>query len=229
MNLFTHYQNLYISFEEEFNNSNVAIDNLIDSQNDDRYGITLLIRPPENIKETIAEFNSELSKIEPDQYYYRNSDIHITVLSIISCYSGFKLKSINIDDYITIIQNSIKDINSFYIEFNGITATPSGILIQGFPTGDKLNNIRNNLRESFGQSKLQQSIDKRYTLQTAHSTIVRFRKEITNKSRFISILEKYRNFNFGTFHVDTLEFVANDWYQRKEKVETLSTFKLNSR
>lgn len=228
MNLSAHYQDLYSSFVTELNNSNVAIDNLIDSKKDDRYGITLLIRPPENIKNTIAEFSSKLSKIEPDQYYYRNSDIHITVLSIISCYSGFKLSSINIDDYITIIQNLIKDKNSFDIEFNGITATPSGIIIQGFPTDDKLNDIRNNLRASFGQSKLQQSIDKRYTLQTAHSTVVRFRKEISNKSRFISFLEKYRHFHFGTFHADTLELVVNDWYQRTEKVETLATFKLNS-
>lgn len=229
MHLSNHYNNLCKSFVNDLTKSNVTVDELIDSNNDDRYGITLLIRPPENIKDKIAEINSELIEIEPEQYYYRHSDIHITLLSIISCYSGFQLNSININDYSSLINKVIKGRNSFDIKFKGITAAPSGILIQGFPLDTTLNNIRNDLRTAFSQSKLQQSIDKRYTLQTAHSTVVRFRKEIINKSRFISFLEKYRNFNFGTFQVNRFELVANDWYQRKEKVETLSKFKLNSR
>ena len=39
----------------------------------------------------------EIKKIEPNQYFYPNSDIHITVMSIISCYDGFDMTKIDFE------------------------------------------------------------------------------------------------------------------------------------
>ena len=227
MNLKIHYDNLYADFREKIQLVNFNIDEFIDSNSDDRYGVTLLFRPPIEVKQKIQSFLNELNVVDPYQYYYRSSDIHITVLSIISCYSGFKLDQINISDYSRIINGSIKIIKSFDINFKGITATLNGVMIQGFMRNNNLNDIRDNLRKNFRNSGLEESIDKRYALQTAHSTVVRFRKEVENKLEFVKVLEKYRDFHFGSFKVDKLEFVSNDWYQKIEKVKTLETFCLD--
>ncbi|GGW99959.1 2'-5' RNA ligase family protein [Salegentibacter mishustinae] len=226
MNLTEHYKKLYESSIINIENGDYRTDLLIDSPADRRFGITLLIRPPENVKNRIQLFLDELKQIDPSQYYYPNSDIHITVMSIISCYEGFRLDQISLPDYIDLIKESLSEIDRFEIKFKGITASDSGIMIQGFPQNDILNDLRNNLRTKFKNSDLEQSIDKRYSLQTAHSTVLRFRRKLQNKNKFLEIIEKYKNYDFESFEVKKLELVFNDWYQRKKNSKLLEKFRI---
>ncbi|TCD11115.1 mutarotase [Pedobacter frigidisoli] len=225
MNLADHYNKLYTESIAKIDSGNYEIDHLIDSDDDYRFGITLVIRPDETTKANIQHFLSEVKAIEPGQYYYENSDLHITVMSIISCYVGFKLEDINVEDYVDLINQVLENHKNFKIQFKGLTASPSCILIQGFLT-DTLNEIRDDLRTGFKNSDLQQSIDKRYAIQTAHSTIVRFRSELTYKTELLALMEKYRDYDFGTFEVSKIELVYNDWYQRERFVKKLHEFDL---
>jgi 2'-5' RNA ligase len=226
MNLIEHYNKLYTNSIQEIKLDSYQIDELIDSAIDNRFGITLLLRPDNNVKEEIKKFLFNIRMIEPNQYFYPESDLHVTILSIISCYHGFSITRIRIEDYIKIIHDSINGIGSFNIEFRGITASSSCLMIQGFLNDNTLNQIRNNLRINFRDSDLEQSIDKRYSIQTAHSTILRLKEKLNNKDGFLKILEAYRDYNFGSFPVNSIELVFNDWYQRKEFVEILYKFEL---
>lgn len=226
MNLKEHYNKLYQDSIQKIQSDAYQVDELIDSPNDNRFGITLLLRPDNIVKGNIQELLSKLKLIEPNQYFYRDSDLHVTVMSIISCYNGFNLNQIRIDDYIKIIEKSITGLSPFNIEFRGVTASPSCLMVQGFSEDNTLNRFRNNLRSDIKDSDLEQSIDKRYAIQTAHSTIFRLKENFSNKEDFLKIVEEYRDFYFGTFTVDTMELVFNDWYQRKEYVKTLYKFKL---
>ena len=219
MTLEVHYNNLYIQSVESILSDNYLIDELIVSALDNRFGITLLIRPCIEVKNNIQKFLNELKNVEPNQYYYDNSDIHITVMSIISCYDGFKLESIEIQEYVELIKESLTTISNIEIEFKGVTASSSCLMIQGFMSNDMLNELRNKLRETFKNSTLQQSIDQRYAIQTAHATVVRFKEKLQLKSGFLKVVEKYRNHNFGTFEVENIELVYNDWYQRAKFVK----------
>lgn len=224
MNLATHYNQLFTDSAQTILNNKYTIDTKIDAETDHRFGITLLIRPPEFIKNKIQSFLNELKKEDSTQYYYPNSDMHITVLSIISCYEGFKLEQIKPEEYIVVIQENLTVLQNLEINFNGITASNSAIMIQGFPTNDSLNSFRNLLRNAFQNSHLEQSIDSRYILFTAHSTICRFRKSIVDTKKIISLLEDYRMYDFGKFEVNELELVYNDWYQKKQKTQILHQF-----
>ncbi len=227
MNLESHYNKLYESSIKKISNDEYTIDNLIDSPQDKRFGVTLLIRPSLEVKNEIQKFLRKLKACEPNQYYYDSSDIHITVMSIISCYDGFKLENTCLSKYIDIINKSLVNTPcNLEISFKGITASPSCIMIQGFMNNETLKNTRHNLRHNFKNSTLEQSLDKRYAIQTAHATVVRFKNKLTDKNLFLELLNKYKNYNFGSFKVDALEFVYNDWYQKKEHVKTLSKFHL---
>jgi 2'-5' RNA ligase len=226
MNLAEHYNKLYADSIAKIANGEYEIDHLIDSDTDHRFGITLVIRPDTATNNNIQQFLSEVKAIEPDQYYYHNSDIHITLMSIISCYDGFDLKNIHIEDYIQLIQQILSKHKGFKIQFKGLTASPSCILIQGFLT-DTLNEIRDDLRAGFKNSDLQQSIDKRYAIQTAHSTVIRFRSQLEDKDELVQLIEKYRDFDFGTFQVKQIELVYNDWYQREKFVKKLHQFSIS--
>jgi len=219
-----HYDRLYENSIQQIRGNDYSIDNQIDSVSDKRFGLTLIIRPDTETKNKIQVFLDELKAIDPDQYYYPNSDIHITVMSIISCYDDFDVASISILDYVAIIEKSLVDIGKIEINFQGVTASPSAIMLQGFTNTNSLNDLRNNLRTQFKDSGLEQSIDKRYSIQTAHSTVARFRKPISNKEKLLAIVEKYRDYNFGKFKVDGYYLVYNDWYQREKRVKELHKF-----
>lgn len=227
MSLTAHYEQLWQKSLSQFEQGIYEQDTLIDDRTDKRYGITLLARPDKKVKDSIQNFLSHVKEVEPDQYYYPASDIHITIMSIISCHEGFHLDMIRTEDYENVIQQAIRGCRKFEMTFKGITASPSCVMLQGFPVDDTLNDIRNSLRTHFRKSDLQQSIDKRYIIQTAHSTVVRFRNPLNNIDALISVLKEYRNHHFGSFEVKNLELVYNDWYQREKFVKTLRTFSLD--
>jgi 2'-5' RNA ligase len=226
MDLIEHYNKLYSDSLPRIKSDSYVVDELIDSPTDNRFGITLLSRPDNAIKTEIQKFLDKIRAIEPQQYFYRNSDLHVTVLSIISCYNGFQLSKIPVEKYVKVIQKSISGLKPFQVEFRGITVSPSCVMVQGFLENDTLNQIRDRLRTNFQKSGLEQSIDKRYAIQTAHSTIFRLREKLKNKEDFIKIIEEYREYYFGTFTVETIEFVFNDWYQREEYVKKIFDFNL---
>jgi hypothetical protein len=98
--------------------------------------------------------------------------------------------------------------------------------IQAFPENDHLDQIRDRLREQFKYSNLENSLDKRYRISTAHSTVMRFRKKVEQADVLIEVLESFRQHDFGATQVRDLELVFNDWCQRSEKVKQLHIFSL---
>lgn len=226
MNLQEHYDQLYKKAKEAILDGKYSIDSDIKNESDSRFGITLLIRPSDEIKSEIQLLLYDLRKAEPEQYFYPDSDIHITVMSIISCSEEFTLNQISPNDYIEIICKSLVEVDNIKIKFKGITASPSAIMIQGFPTDETLNNLRNKLRENFKDSGLQQSIDSRYTISAAHATVMRFQDKLQDPKKLIEITDKYRDYDFGEFEVKNLELVYNDWYQRKSNTRVLGDFGL---
>ncbi|MFD2943613.1 2'-5' RNA ligase family protein [Flavobacterium notoginsengisoli] len=226
MNLTEHYNQLYKTSSEAILEGKYVTDSEIKNESDSRFGITLLIRPNDEIKANIQHFINELKKAEPEQYFYPDSDIHITVMSIISCSTAFNLSQISPSEYIEVICRSLVEVNKIKIHYKGITASPSAIMIQGFPSDETLNNLRNRLRENFKNSDLQQSIDSRYEISTAHSTIMRFQEKLHNPKKLLEIAEKFRDYDFGEFDVTSIELVYNDWYQRKSTTRVLGDFGL---
>ena len=224
-NLSDHYDKMWESSRELFNNGICEVDPLIDDQKDNRRGVTLLARPGRELLDQIILLQNELRQIEPDQYYQPIKDLHLTILSIISCFAGFQLNHIEPKHYQQIVQECLKE--PFIIKYKGVTASSSGILIQGFPENDGLLLLRDQLRKKFKNSDVQHSIDSRYKISTAHITVMRFRKDLTQPKELVRALDKFRNHSFGSMTINQLYLVFNDWYQRREIVKDLATFALS--
>ncbi|QKG56539.1 mutarotase [Hymenobacter sp. BRD128] len=226
MTLAEHYTSMREAAVRQLAHGAADLDPLIDSLHDDRRGITLLARPPAAITTVMEAMLADFRRIDPAQYYYPASDIHLTILSIISCYSGFTLRAIDPDAYRATVQTSLQDCRAFPITYAGLTASPGSIMVQGFPQDDGLASLRNTTRRIFQSSGLQQSIDQRYRLQTAHSTVIRFRKPLANPALLLAVLRKYEQHFVGTFEVNTVELVYNDWYQRAPNTVLLAKYAL---
>lgn len=224
--LLQRYDRLFYQSVGSIGNGNVLPDGMIDHMNDNRRGLTLLIRPAGDVKDRIHRFQEEMRGIDEEQYYQPATDLHITVLSIISCYEGFALSEVSLPDYVQVISESIKDIREIGLDCKGITASREAVMIQGFPTDNSLNMLRDRLRKNFGHTELQQSIDSRYPLSTAHITSIRFRKALKAPGRFAAMLQQHRKSDFGKMQAASLELVYNDWYQKNTVVKTLHRFTL---
>jgi len=226
MGLINHYATLHESALSIVRKEGFSIDKELYNPKDHRRGLTLLLRPNPRLIEALNQFIFEGKSLFPNQYFYPPTDLHLTIMPIISCYEGFSLDNLDLSTYDQLIKNSLKGICKFEIRFEGVFASPSCLMVKGFPLDENLMNLRQNLRKSFATSNVEQSLDKRYKLVAAHSTLVRFTKPIEEKEKVFALIDAYKNFNFGTQYFDQVEFVYNDWYQRESIVRTLHTYPL---
>lgn len=223
----TIYDSLWEESTKKFKDNKFEHDYYLNNrEKDHRRGISIIGRLESKVITKLLDFLDECKLIEPNQYYYDRSNMHITILSIITCFDGFNIESINKEAYIDIIKKSIIEEEPLQILFKGITASPSCIMVQGFPLDNRLSLLRQRLRDNFKKSTLEHSIDKRYTLETAHSTIIRLKNPIINNNLFIDCLNKYRDHNFGVSEIDNIEFVYNDWYMDSSIVSKIETITL---
>ncbi|MCX7708540.1 MAG: mutarotase [Clostridia bacterium] len=203
-------------------------DFLCRKEQDKRRGLSVVCRPNECILQRFRDFIHKAEQLEPHQYYYDPQELHITVLSIISCYDGFDLKNKDPEAYTGVIEKSIQQAGPMKITFHGITASKSCVMLQGFPKNEELELLRGRLRDNFRTSGLEASIDQRYTLQTAHSTVIRFGNPFLNPGGFADFLKQYREFDFGVTEIGEVEFYFNDWYMSEAVSTKLACYSLKS-
>lgn len=223
-----HYNNLYNESFTKIRNGDYQLDEMLKVLGKDkRLGITLITRIKGEPKQNIGKFLLQVQEIEPTQYYYLNNDLHITVMPLITSHVDFDLQNVPLEDYIQLIKQSLTDIGPFNIIFKGITASPSCIMIKGFLEDDTLDRLRNNMRLTFRSSKLENTLDNRYPLITAHSTVIRFKNDIADTDKLLNLLEAYKDTFFGTLMVKSLELTCNNWYHSIS--DTLHTFDLKDK
>jgi hypothetical protein len=99
MDLAEHYNKLHNDSISKIANCKYEIYHLTDYDDDNRFGVTLAIRPDAATNYNIQQFLGEAMAIDPSQYYYQNAYIHINLTSIISCCDGFDLNNINVQEF----------------------------------------------------------------------------------------------------------------------------------
>lgn len=209
-----------------FQQNRCETDPLIADPNDRRRGLTLRIRPNAYIISKIEQFTETLRTVAPNQYYPPTSDLHLTALTIVSCREGYCCDDDMGKAYADAIAECIRGLPPPHIEFHGITASPSCLLVQGFPQNDSLAALRKLLRERFKTSPLPNTIDSRYPARTAHITIMRFHESQDDLGGFVRFLTENIDYQFGIQEVDEMELVHNDWYHKKANTKIISTFSL---
>lgn len=222
------YNQLYHSSKQNLRAGKIDIDqNLLDQKNDHRRGLSIILRPDGNTAHQIGRFQDQMQEIDSSQYYQPKTDQHITVLSIITAYDGFKLEQIDIEHYSNIISDALKNHEKFSILLQGVTCSTGAVMIQGFDESGSLQAMRENIKQAFNNSNIKDSLDSRYNLKTAHFTIARFTQLLSDPQSYYEIIEKYREHNFGSFEVAELDFVYHDWYHSTDKLQILKKLKLH--
>lgn len=218
------YKALFESSIAQIAAKRYQVDPLIDDPNDNRMGLTLRIRPSRLVAHQIWQQVAELQQKNPLHYFYPIEELHITVMTVVSCYPSYCFDHELLSAYCSVIERAISNIQRFTISLEGVTASPACVMVQGFPQDNTLEQIRENLRREFSQSALEQSLDRRYVNKLAHLTAVRFKNSELDVTTLLQWLLQNRNRSFGKFEVSTLELVLNDWYHRGTRTTILWQF-----
>lgn len=221
------YEQMWQQFTDAVSSNSYQCDPYLNGQPDTRRGITALAYLADNspdVAARIGQFLDHLSQHEPQQYYYPSDELHVTLLSVISCLQGFQLSDIDPQAYVDVFHRALRGLDPIQLELRGVTASPSCIVIQGYPVGNELDILRQRLRDGLQASGLQTSIDARYKLITAHLTAMRFRQPLQNPQQLQALCAEYRHYPFGSVILNQCDLVFNNWYQTLAETHHLARY-----
>jgi len=181
---------------------------------DPRRGLTLIARPSQALKMRFESVVDRLADHEPLQYRYPITDMHVTILSLFTVTEHPTPHLLRLEDYCASVRAALDGIEPFDIDFHGITMSRSAVVAQGYPRGPALETLRDRLRAQLCENGLGASLDQRYRLVTAHTTLFRFVSPLQDAQRVTTLLKSLRNEPLGSMHVNEVELVINDWLCR---------------
>jgi 2'-5' RNA ligase len=223
------YETLWNDAVAAFERGQPQVDaHLSDRANDLRHCVTLVLSPSPAVRDAVADYLRCLATLCPGQHFYRPDELHVTVLSVISGTEHWQREMDRLPDCRRVIGEALSRHAPFKITFRGVTASPASVLIQGFPAGESLIAIRQDLREAFAQNGLGDMPDRRYKLTGAHMTAMRFAKPVSDLKPLLSFLKESRGFLFGECEVNEFQLIFDDWYASAEQVRVLQEYSLKS-
>lgn len=191
---------------------------------DKRMGLTLLVRLDRKILDNIQVVLRKLSRIEPYQYYYPVTDLHITLMDLIGAKEGFVYKREVLQSYKQMLKAVLPNVPSFEVSFDGATISDGAVILKGYYSHGLLF-LRDSIRRF---AKLHDiPLEERYPSFTAHVTIVRFREKMRRRNLYLNEIERLENRHFGKMDVKQTEFVYHDWYNLSYKTKLLGTYNLS--
>src|SRR5690606_24338076 len=131
MNLTELYNSLYTKSIDNIRNGNNKIDRSIDDKNDKRRGVTVLIRPNDNIQEAIARFHQGLMIVVRGQDYQPGPAQRVRVLCSHSCDEGHTVGLVATAAYVRRVERGARDTVDIGLDFQGISAPPEAVMAQG--------------------------------------------------------------------------------------------------
>ena len=221
------YETLWANALAAFQRGEPELDpHLPDKRQDLRRGISLALRLNPDVQSRIQAWLAEIAPLCPGQYFYPPAEMHITLLSFISASTEWRREMPWFAVGRALLPDILRSQPSWEIQFRGITASPAGILIQGFPADDTMNQLRDQLRAAFTRAGLGQHLDRRYKISSAHITVLRFCHRQIDWAQLLPKLQASREIDFGRLRVDRLQLLWGDWYATTGIVRKLQEFPL---
>lgn len=190
-------------------------------------GLSLIAKIPSEIAIKFSTVTDESMRLYEDQFYYDKTDLHITILEIITCDRKLILTDEDINKYIAVIDKLVTKSGSLIFEFKGIITTKSCVVAKGYSIDNTLNDLREKLRTEFKNQILLNTIDNRYVALAAHCTLVRFKNKFKISNEYLNWMEKINDYYLGKCTISELELRIGNWSLTKEKSVCINKFHLH--
>lgn len=223
-----HYDAMWTRAVDAVAAGDIDIDPELSAGPDPRRGLTLIARPDAKLAARFEGLLDPMTGAEPDQYRCAAADMHVTMLSLVTVADHPSPEMARLDDYRAAVDAALAGVESFAIDFSGITLSRAAVVAQGFPCDATLATLRERLRDALRTRGLDASLDGRYRLVTAHSTLLRFAAPLRDPAGFVALLETLRHRPLGRLEVGAVELVVNDWYMSSGSLRRLARLPLAS-
>jgi 2'-5' RNA ligase len=219
------YTRLWAEAADHFQNGLVGIDPYLrDKEKDRRLGLSVIGRPDPAVGQQFVAFLNQVKLVAPNQYFYRASEFHLTVLSLFTATEAFERHWRRLVAYRSAVDQALSNGQALTVHYRGITASKNAVMIQGFVQGSQLAQMRASLRQALGAAGLAEGLDQRYAIETAHSTVLRFSSQPEDLAKLFELFGQNRTTDFGKTTYRELQLVKNDWYMSQDKVEVLAQY-----
>lgn len=193
---------------------------------DPRRGLTLIARPGPALAARFDALLDRLAAAEPGQYRHPPADMHVTILSLFTVTMDAAAQLAQLDAYRDAVRTALEGIPAFDIDFDGITLSRGAVMACGYPRGAALETLRERLRSQLRARGLDESLDGRYRLVSAHATLFRFATPLQQPAPFAALLAELRHQPLGSMQVDQLELVVNDWTMSSSSLQQVDLLRL---
>lgn len=224
----SHYDTMWDRAFGAVARGDIDCDTRLTAGRDLRRGLTLIARPGPALRARFEFLLDRLGLSEPQQYRYPEADMHVTILPLFTAIENPVSELTRLSDYVNAVLTALDGIEAFDIKFNGITMSRSAVLAQGFPHGPALETLRERLRTQLRDVGLHASLDQRYRLITAHSTLIRFVAPLHNPQHFVEQLKYLRHEPLGCMQVNEVELVVSDWYMSSNSLDRIAKLALRT-
>jgi 2'-5' RNA ligase len=223
-----HYATMWDSAFDAVAREDIDCDTRLAAGRDLRRGLTLIARPGPALLARFEFLQNRLTLCEPQQYRYPVTDMRVTILPLFTAIENPVSELVQLNDYIDSVRAALDGIKAFDIKFHGITMSRSAVLAQGFPCGPALETLRERLRTQLRDAGLDASLDQRYRLVTAHSTLFRFVAPLHYPQHFAAQLGSLRDKPLGCMRVNEVELVVSDWYMSSSSLDRIAKVPLQT-
>lgn len=216
MQLLKLYHNINNQGHAAIQSNNEQIDqHLIGIKKDHRLGLTILTSLPAHVCRNINICLQEFKKLEPAQYYYPATDMHITIIDIIAANTKFYLSPLEKKKYTEVLSQIISTVGTIHWELKGIIISPNTILVKGYYS-DNLIKLRNLIRHELPLKGLM--LQERYPTNSGHITIARFTSPLQHPHQILALQEQFEETALGKFRTASLDLVVHDWYNHNSQL-----------
>jgi hypothetical protein len=175
-----------------------------------RWGVSLIFRLPTGLSKPLVDQAVEVANLAGSEHiYYQPEDLHMTVRTL----EPFR-KLLSLDDdclsrYNRAINGVCRLVPPFKIEYRGLTASGQSILVQGWPEGDRLMDLRIQLHYALADEGLAfpPEDEPRRIRRTAHTSICVLTGTLIAPQRLVDLITRRRHHIYGWTTVSQLEVV----------------------
>lgn len=175
---------------------------------DTRRGVSLVIGV-RGLTDAYAALVQRFRSVDPQQYYYPENDLHVTVFDFLTARNGYAENAELERAYLDLARDAARETPPFRLRLAGVVFSAAAGLIKGYDD-DQLVALRARIRACMAERGL--PIDERYASRSAHASFARFRNPPLDPARLMETIRASEETGLGELQVDSLELVEHDWY-----------------
>ncbi len=211
------YDRLWTLTKDQLARGEVTFDPIPDATTR-RWGISVICHFESALASNLERITQQLAQFSgPEQFFYTPATVHTTVSALEFYRAPITPDDERVQRYCTILQRIARQCAPFEIRYQGLTATPIGVLAQGWPLDDGLQSLRHSLREQLRAHALLTGPEQEEPRQIAHASLIVFSAPLQQPTELATFIEQNRTTYLGTTTINRLELVR---YERRAR-ETL--------